>query len=340
MDDVKKQAKTISEEYADKIRADYRNDQLMRYAPVMVLLLLVTTFGIICGNKFLSIGNLVVLLNQFATPLVIAMGLTFVIITGGIDLSINGVVGMAASIFGIFVLNTRYAQNNLGWLAVLIAVAACALAGFLIGLIHVKSMIPSFMVSFAFMYICKGIGLCSYAGIPPAILDPVFIRLGQTSFLSIPFINWVAFAVFAACLYLQEYTPFGRHIYAIGANEDSPRSVGVNVGRTKILVFMIAGVCNGIAGVLGAIRMCQGQVAIGNGLMFPAQAAVVIGGTALSGGKGGVINTVVGVLIMTVLENGLLILAVNPYIKTGIEGLIILLAVILSVPRGSKVISK
>lgn len=105
-------------------------------------------------------------------------------------------------------------------------------------------------------------------------------------------------------------------------------------------MFTLAGFLFGVAGMIGAIRLGQGQVGIGEGLMFPAQAAVVIGGTSLAGGKGGVLNTVVGVLIMTVLANGLVLLSVNPYVRTGIEGLIILIAVILTVPHGRQVISK
>ena len=106
------------------------------------------------------------------------------------------------------------------------------------------------------------------------------------------------------------------------------------------LVFVLAGICFGIAGVLWGIRLGMGEVMVGEGMMFPAQAAVVVGGTSLSGGKGGVVNTIVGVLVMTVLANGLLLMGVNPYIKTGIEGLIILTAVALTVARGPKVISK
>jgi ribose transport system permease protein len=282
---------------------------------------------------------MVAILNQLAIPLLVAVGLTFVIIIGGIDLSINGTVGMACALLGILVMNNRYA-NNLGALGVLIAIASSVTVGVLIGLIHVYLKIPSFLVSFAFMYVCKGIGLLSYGGQPPTIIDPVLAALPKLAFLGIPFITWVALAVLLICVFIQEYTAFGRYIYAVGTDESILNAVGVSVNRVKVLVFTLAGVCFGIAGVLGGIRLGQGQVMVGDGLMFPAQAAVVVGGTSLSGGKGGVVNTIVGVLVMTVLANGLLLAGVNPYIKTGIEGLIILVAVVLTVARGSKVISK
>jgi len=292
------------------------------------------------GTAFASLDNLITIINQLAIPLLVAIGLTFVIMIGSIDLSINGTIGMAASLLGIFVLNSR-TEMDMGLLGVLLAVLASVLVGLLIGLIHVHLKIPSFMVSFAFMFICRGIGLWSYQGRPPRILDPLLTQIPTAAFLGIPLITWIALIVFAICVFIQEFTRFGRYIYAVGTDETILKSVGVSVNKVKILVFTLAGLCFGIAGVLAGIRLGQGDVTVvGTGLMFPAQAAVVVGGTALSGGKGGVLNTLIGVLIMTVLFNGLVILQVNPYIRTGVEGVIILIAVILTVARGPKVISK
>jgi ribose transport system permease protein len=258
---------------------------------------------------------------------------------GSIDLSIDGTVGMAASVVGVLVLNSRF-PINLGFGAVLIAVGCSVLVGFLSGLIHVYLRIPSFMVTFAFMYVCRGIGLLSYSGQPPTILDPAMMAIPKLAFFGIPFITWVALAMLLVCIFIQEYTAFGRYIYAVGTDESVLHAVGVSVNKVKVQVFTLAGLCFGIAGVLGAIRLGQGQIGVGTGLMFPAQTAVVVGGTSLAGGKGGVIQTIVGVLIMTVLDNGLLIMGVNPYIRTGISGVIILVAVALTVARGAKVISK
>ena len=182
--------------------------------------------------------------------------------------------------------------------------------------------------------------MVSYQGHPPTIEDPLITALPTTTFLFIPFITWVAIIMFVLCFFIQEYTAFGRHIYAVGTNESIPRSVGVSVEKVKIGVFTLAGFLFGVAGVIGAIRLGQGQIAIGDDKMFPAQAAVVVGGTSLAGGKGGVVNTIVGVLIMTVLDNGLLTLHVDPNIRTGVQGIIILVAVILTSARGAKVISK
>jgi ribose transport system permease protein len=331
---------TIHDEFSLRILQSNQKERIMRFAPMIVLVVLILIFSLSCGSNFASTKNFVAILNQLAIPLMVALGLTFVIMIGSIDLSIDGTIGMASSLLGVFALNSRFAFD-MGFWAVLISIGASVLVGFLIGTIHVYLRIPSFMVSFAFMYICRGVGLLSYSGEPPTILDPVMILIPKMSFLGIPFITWVALIILFICIFIQEYTAFGRYIYAVGTDEAVLRAVGISVNAVKVKVFVLAGFCFGVAGVLGAIRLGQGQVGVvATGLMFPAQTAVVAGGTSLAGGKGGVTRTIVGVLIITVLENGLLILGVNPYIRTGIQGIIILAAVALTVARGPKVISK
>ena len=330
---------TIQEEFVEQIRQENRTNVIMKTAPIIVLVAMTIVFIFINGIAFVSPTNLVNLLNQMALPLVVALGLTFVIMIGSIDLSIDGAVGMAASIFACMVLNNQFDTDMGIWGLVLTLVIGCVV-GLLIGLSHVYLRIPSFMASFAFMYICKGIAYLSYRGEFPSIMDPLFVALAKTQWLGIPFITWVAVLMFILCWYIQEYTAFGRHIYAVGTNEGVLRSVGVSVEKVKVGVFTLAGFLFAVAGVLGAIRLGFGQVVVGSGKMFPAQAAVVVGGTALSGGKGGVVNTIVGVLIMTVLDNGLIMMGINPNIRTGVQGVIILVSVILTAARGAKVISK
>lgn len=332
-------ALTIQEEFANKIKAENRREKLIKWAPVLVLVALIAFFTAARGSAFASASNLVAILNQWAIPLLVALGLTFVIMLGSIDLSIDGTVGMAGSVASVLVMNSLN-DNSMGVLGIIIAILCSVLVGFVIGVIHVKLRVPSFMVSFAFMNICTGIAYISYSGTPATVTDPFLRELPKVSFLGIPFITWVALIMLAICIYIQEFTPFGRHIYAVGTDETIPRSVGVNVDHVKIKVFTLAGFLFGVAGVIGMIRLGQGQAGIGTGLMFPAQAAVVIGGTSLAGGKGGVINTIVGTLIMTVLTNGLTMMGIDPNIKTGIQGVIILVAVILTIKRGVTVISK
>jgi len=332
---------TIHEEFALKVLQTNRKDRTMSFAPVIVLAALIFLFSALLGTSFASAANFTAILNQLAIPLVVALGLTFVIMLGSIDLSIDGTIAMAASFLGVLVLNSS-TNFDLGIIAVPIAIGASIVIGFIVGTIHVHLRIPSFMVSFAFLHICRGIGLMSYGGQRPMILDEAFRAIPTTFFLGIPFITWVSLVVLLICIFIQEFTAFGRYIYAVGTDETVLKSVGVSVNAVKIKVFALAGFCFGVAGVLAAIRnpLGGGIGVVGTGLMFPAQAAVVAGGTALAGGKGGVLQTIVGVLIITILENGLLILGVSPYIRTGVQGLIILAAVILTVARGAKVISK
>ena len=245
-------AATITEEFAERIKSENRSAKMMKLAPLIVLACLVVVFLIVCGASFLSPKNIMNILNQMALPLVVALGLTFVIMLGSIDLSIDGSVGMAGSLFACFVLNSEFAYD-LGFLSVVIAVGVSMLCGLLIGLCHVYLKIPSFMASFAFMYICKGIGMVSYQGHPPTIKDPVITALPTTTFLGIPFITWVAIVMFLLCFFIQEYTAFGRHIYAVGTNENIPRSVGVSVEKVKIGVFTLAGFLFGVAGVMGLL---------------------------------------------------------------------------------------
>ncbi len=330
---------TIAQEFDAKIKSENKRMKIMQIAPLLVLAALVAFFTAVRGSAFASPENLDAILNQMAIPLLISIGLTYVILIGSIDLSIDGVVGMSAAFMSLLVLNNKNA-NDLGLFGILIAIAACVVIGLIIGLVHVKVKIPSFMVSFSFMYIALGLAMLSYGGIPAKITDPGIVEIPKTAFFGIPVITWVSFGVLLIAYLIQEYTAFGRHMYAVGTSENIPRMAGVNVNKVKILVFIFAAACYGVAGVLGAIRLGQGQMQIGVGTMFPAQAAVVVGGTSLSGGKGGVLNTLIGVIIITVLENGLVLMGVSPYIKTGIQGLIIIVAVALTVMRSNKTICK
>ena len=331
---------TITEEFAEKIKRANSMDRIMRIAPIIVLVALIAVFSLICGfNVFLAPSNIAAILKQLAIPLCVALGLTFVIMIGSIDLSINGVVGMTGSLAGVFVANEVF-NFNLGLFGILLAILSGVAVGLTIGLIHVYLRAPSFMVSLSFMYVCQGIARLSYHSRILKITDRMVIWASGATFLGLPFITWVSLVMFVICLIIQEYTAFGRHVYAVGTNEAVPRAVGVNVNWVKVRVFMLAGLMSGVAGVLGAIRLGIGQVSIGNNQMFPAQAAVVIGGTALAGGKGGVQRTLIGVLIMTILQNGLLMCNVSPYITDGVQGIIILACVILTCEHGKTVISK
>lgn len=330
---------SVGEEFVVKVQNEQKRARLFQIMPIVVLVVLIIFFSIACPGSFLTLYNLRTILSQLATTLIISLGITFVILTGSVDLSVDGVVGLSASLLSVLVLNSKY-STNLGIWGVIIAILSGVACGFLSGIIHVKLKISSFMVTYAMCQVAKGFGIMSYGGLFANIKDPVLLAIPQTSFLGIPLICWIALVVLLIAWILQEKTPFGRYLYAVGTNELIPRQNGVNVGKVKVIAFMWAGACMALAGVLSACRLGSGLVDIGDGQYFPAQAAVVIGGTSLAGGRGGVMNTLVGSLVITVLNVGLLLMGVNTYIRQGIQGLIIVIAVALTVFRSNKVICK
>lgn len=334
-----KSSVSISEEFIIKTRNEQKKASLMQIMPIIVLAFLILFFSITCPDSFFTLYNLKTILSQMSITLIIALGITFVILAGSVDLSVDGVVGLAGSLLSVLVLNNKY-STNLGMLGVLISILAGVACGFISGLIHVRLKISSFMVTYAMCAVAKGLAVMSYEGQFANITDPFLLSIPAMSFLGIPVITWIAFAVLLIAWIIQKKTAFGSYIYAVGTDETVPRMTGVNVGKVKIGVFMWAGGCMALAGILAALRLGSGIVDIGEGQFFPAQAAVVIGGTSLAGGKGGVLNTLIGSLVITVLNVGLLLMGVNTYIRSGIQGLIIVAAVALTVLRSNRAICK
>jgi len=329
---------SVGEEFSIKVQDEKRRNAVIRIAPLIVIGVLIIIFGAI-EREFISSSNFFVILKQLSIPLILSLGLTFVILMGSIDLSVEGVMGLTGSLASIILMNSKNSLN-LGVLGILLVLLTGIFAGFLTGLIHVKGKLPSFMVSFGMSSISSGFALLCYKGVPATIEHPLFISLNKDSFLGIPLLAWIAFLLLLTAWLIQEFTPFGRYIYAIGDNEAIPRQNGINVDRIKIMAFMWAGFCVALAGLIGLARSGRGDLLIGKGNLFPAITAVVVGGTVLSGGTGGVMNTLLGALIVTILENGLILVGVSPYFRSGIQGTIIITAVAFTMIRGRRVIIK
>ena len=323
---------SIAEEFAARVRRENQRNRITQIAPIIVLLVIIGIFGIL-NKDFISGTNFITILAQLSVPLIVSLGVTFVVLMGSIDLSVDGIMGLTAAVVSLMVLNTKTGLN-LGIIGILITVVIGAAAGFTTGLIHVKAKIPSFMVSFGMSSVAAGIALITYSGIPATIKDTMLRGIALNKFLGIPVLTWIAFIVFVVAFILQEYTPFGRYVYAIGDDESIPRQAGINVDRVKILAFTWSGLCIGLGGIIGSARLGRGTVLVGKGNLFPVMTAVVVGGTALSGGKGGVLNTLLGAAIVTVLQNGLVLMGVDPYFQAAIQGVIIIIAVAFSVTRG------
>jgi ribose transport system permease protein len=328
---------TIASQFVQKVKDDARRAVIRKYAPTIVLVVM-TVFSMIFVPGFMTWKNLNNILYQMTLPLVLATGLTFVLLIGGIDLSLEGLMGFSGSLFVLLVSNTKN-DNDFGIFAVLIVIALGFLVGALNGLIHVKLRIPSFLITFAMASIIRGIGVLSYRSIPATIKSESIIALSRGAWLdNVPYLTFFAFGAFFIGVIILNYTALGRAVYAIGDNELSARAAGIKVERVKILVFMICGVMVSIAGILGAIRLKIGNVEIGYSQLFPTIAAVTVGG--IYPGIGGMLQTLIGVLIYTELVNYLTLMGVHPFYKQAIQGIIILIAVALSATRNRKIIVK
>lgn len=308
-----------------------RRWRLASWAPVIVLILLCAIITAINPN-FLTFGNFVRISQTAMIPLVLGLGATFIILMGSIDLSVEGVLTLAAVILSMLVLNGAN-DNDLGVLAMLIVLVAGAGVGFVNGIVHVRLKIPSFMTTLGTWFIGVGLANALLGGLAIRINDPLVRALAIERFLGFPWGVWLALFCLAIAHFVQNYTRLGRYIYALGGGEELAALSGIPVARVRIVTFTLAGVFYAIGGILAAAQLGLGNAQIGNGRLFTTITAVVVGGTALSGGQGSVMQTLIGVLIVVVLSNGMVLMGVPPSVQIGAQGLMIIGAVALSIDR-------
>ena len=306
------------------------------WAPAMVLVLLCLIISAINRN-FLTFGNFVRVSQDAAIPLVLGLGETFVILMGSIDLSVEGVLTLAAVILSMTVLN-GINDNNLGLFAVLLMLLVGAAVGFANGLVHVRLKVPSFMATLGSWFIGVGIANALLGGMAARINDPMIRGLAIRRALGFPWGVWLALACLAVAVIVQNHTRLGRYIYALGGGEELATLSGIPVSSVRIATFTLAGVFYAIGGILAAAQLGLGNALIGNGRLFTTVTAVVVGGTSLSGGEGGVLQTFVGVLIVSVLSNGMVLMGVPPSVQIGLQGLMIIGAVALSIDRKARIV--
>jgi ribose transport system permease protein len=302
-----------------------------RYGPLLVLIGLAIALTI-ANPIFIDPRNLVRILNAAAAPVTLAMGLTFVILMGSIDLSVEGTLSVAAMVTVLLAANDANG-NNFGWLAVALAVLSGAAMGFASGVVQTTLRIPSFMATLGVWYIGLGFSVYMLGGSAVRLMDPHLRAIALSRFLGLPLTVWVGGAAVVLALFIESYTRLGRHIFALGGDEDIAAVSGVDVRRVRIAAFTLAGFFYGVAGVLAAAQLGQSNAVLGDGRLFGAVTGVVVGGTALTGGEGGVLNTLVGVLIVAVLGNGMILLGVSPYVQQTALGLMIIAAVAISIDR-------
>jgi ribose/xylose/arabinose/galactoside ABC-type transport system permease subunit len=293
------------------------------YIAYLALVLVVLVFGVLSPDRFLTLGNLGTVLQNASVLCLVAIGLTFVIIGGSIDLS----VGSAMALAGVC---AAYSVQYLGMGALVVAMAVGALIGALNGALFVWGRIPSFVVTLGMLSMARGVTVMLTDGTPVSIsLTSTYNELGNPP---IPFVIMLIAAIVMGAL--LKFTTFGRYVFAIGGDEEKTRILGVPIKGVKFAMFILAGLMAGTGGAILTAQIGSGSPTMGSGFELMAISAVVIGGTPLTGGMGSIVGTVVGSLVMTALANGLVILGVSTNVQTVLTGAVLIASVLVSLRRG------
>ena len=281
------------------------------------------------SESFFTASNMWNILRQISTNALLAFGMTFVILIGGIDLS----VGPLLAFSGVF---AAYVMGNLGWpiwAAIAGSIILCSMVGMLNGVIVTKTGIAPFVVTLSVQQIFRGFAMLLANGAPIRIRDQGFINIGTTYIGPVAFPVIYMIIIMALCYVVLNKTQFGRHIYALGGNKTAARFAGIRTQRIEVMVYALSGFLAGIAGIVLAARMTAGVPATGDGYECDAIAAVVLGGASFTGGIGTIGGTLIGAIIIGVLNNGLNMLNVASFWQYVAKGVVILLAVMVDVLR-------
>jgi ribose/xylose/arabinose/galactoside ABC-type transport system permease subunit len=299
---------------------------------LLCLVLVTVVFTATTQGKFLSWANIQVILNLAAIPAIIAIGVHQVVVLGGIDLSVEGVVALCVVVVGLLAHN-QFNSNNVGIWIIPITLGLGGVAGVVNGLLNTKLKIPSFISTLGMSWVLWGLAVFVSKGQTIPLVDNPLNGLVNGSIFGIPNLALVAAALLVAVQFVQDRTRFGRYLYAIGGDEVLSAQAGVKVDRTKIMVFTMAGIFYGLSALFLAVKLNSAQAITGNNLLFPAITAVAVGGVALTGGIGGAKNAALGALIVTALNDGLILVDVNPYAQEAVNGVVLVMAVALTIER-------
>lgn len=298
--------------------------RLLNSLPRLVILIVIGVGISFISPYFLTSKNLVNVLAMSSIPIIFAFAQTIVILTGEIDLSIGAIMAISGVVSALII---KFLEVPLP-LAVLAGLAVGGLMGYFNGLLISKVKLPSFIATYGLRIAITGFAIAILKGYVVYGYPENFRFVGVGRWGNIPVIIFVMLLVLVIMWVVLNRTTFGRRIYAVGANDEAAMMSGIDVGKTKILVFVIAGVLAACAGILQVSRLNAAESSSGAAMLLPAIAAVVIGGTSMFGGEGGVIGTVIGALIMNVIQNGLNLIGAPSILQQFIVGLIILFAVI------------
>jgi ribose transport system permease protein len=292
-----------------------------KYGIILVLIVLCLLFGLL-SPVFFSTENIMNIFRQVAVVGIVAVGMTFVILTGGIDLSVGSIIGIAS----VFTAELMLHGLSPFW-AVALTLLICGLAGLFNGLIVNELFIPPLVATLGTMTALRGVAFIISGGLPVFGFSTALSFLGQGYVWIIPVPVIIMALTFALGFLLLDSTRFGRYVYGVGGNEEATRLSGIGVKTIKALVYTISGLLSGVAGVVLLARINSGQPKAGQGYEMDVITAVVIGGVSISGGEGNIILVIAGVLIMGVLSNGMILLNINEYAQWVVKGLVLVAAV-------------
>jgi ribose/xylose/arabinose/galactoside ABC-type transport system permease subunit len=315
---------------------------LLRGRAFIALILVAGYFTITLWPQFLSPENIQIVSKHVAQNAVLAIGMTFVILTGGIDLSVGSIVGLTAMIAGMLI-NRGIIVPALDiviyphtWMIIVISVVIATLMGMVNGLIITRFNVAPFIATLGMMYVARGFaGLLNngytFANLVgrPELGNTGFEKLGAGELLGINYSIWIMLVFAVVAWFITTRTPFGRHVYAIGGNERAAELSGVRVNRTKVLVYMISGFCAAFVGLIIASQLVAAHPATGQTFELNAIAAVVLGGTSLAGGRGSIGGTLIGAFVIGILGDGLVMSNVSSFWQMVIKGAVIVLAVVI-----------
>lgn len=315
-----------SNQSSEKTNPWYTKNTLAIIIPLFLIFSLCILFGIM-NVRFFSISNIYNLVRQSSILFIVALGMSFVILIGGIDLSVGAIISLSGIV-------SAMAVPFCGYYAIFIGILVGGVAGFLSGFIYAYGKVPSFLVTLSMGPILNGIALLISKGSPICINNLNYIKIVSGRYLgNFPNIGLWAIVIYLICVFIILKTRFSRYSFAVGAGEKAAIFSGVNTKIIKVKVLLMSGLLSGLAGVLFAARVQAGVPQMGESFTLDAITATVIGGTALTGGVGGPHKTILGVIIIGILNNGMNLTGVHPYIQIIIKGVITIIAVAVSLDR-------
>lgn len=321
-------------------------DGMRRMQILIALAALLIVFSILSPN-FLSKNNLIIMSKHVALNAILTIGMTFVVLTGGIDLSIGAIAGLTGMIAGGLIYE-GLVLDLLGItiyfnvpVIILISLVLGILVGLLNALLITKFNVAPFIATLGTQFICRGAAMLRSSGKTfPNLVgkkelgNTGFPLLGAGTFLGIPFSIWLMIIIAAIAIYISKKTPIGRYVFAVGGNETAAKLSGIKVNKVKIFVYMVSGTCAALVGLIISSELVAAHPATGESFEMNAIAATVLGGTSLAGGRGSIGGAIIGAFVIGVLNDGMVMMGVSSFWQIVIKGVVIVVAVILDQLQG------